>query len=147
MKKKYPDGFNPNRLTFEQGIKRLREAVEKAGLDSTRIVTSRDPVARKATDALRVRNVPEGFDKWQLPVYLDEPSQLFISVGQPGTKVPRHSHDEGNGIRFMVAGSIRHGDLELTAGDWMYIPAGADYEFEVGRLGAIMCYCYCCSCA
>ena len=29
---------------------------------------------------------------------------------------------------------------ELTVGDWMYIPAGQPYRFEVGPLGGIFFY-------
>ena len=68
-------------------------------------------------DALAIDNVPEGFRKWQLPVYLSEPSQLFISVAEPGVKVPEHAHEEGDGIRFIAGGSITYEGKELTAGD------------------------------
>jgi hypothetical protein len=139
--------FNPNRLTFEEGVERIRRAVEEAELSRDTIVTSRDDAALKAMDSLAVDNVPAGFRKWQLPVFLNRASQLYISVGEPGVKVPRHAHEEGDGIRFIAGGSIIYEDKELSAGDWMFIPAGQPYSFEVGRVGAIMCYCYCCSCA
>jgi hypothetical protein len=61
--------------------------------------------------------------------------------------VPTHSHNEGDGVRFIASGSIKYNGQELTTGDWMYIRAGSEYEFEVGRYGAVMCYCYCCCCA
>jgi hypothetical protein len=32
-------------------------------------------------------------------------------------------------------------DKELSAGDWMFIPEGQPYSFEVGRVGAIVCCC------
>ena len=139
--------FNPNRLTFEDGLKRIEEAVRETGLDREAILTSRDEPVLKALDALEVTNVPEGFKKWQLPLALRCESQMFVTVADPGIKVPLHSHDEGNGIRFIAGGSIVYEGTELTAGDWMYIPAGRGYSFEVGRYGAIMCYCYCCCCA
>jgi mannose-6-phosphate isomerase-like protein (cupin superfamily) len=141
--------FNPNRLTFDEGVQRLREAAEKAKLDQrSEILTSRDEAVDEAVQLLEVGNVPDsGFKKWQLPVYLERPSQLYITVAAPDTEAPEHSHDDGDGIRFIVSGSIHHEGQELTAGDWMFIPAGARYSFRVGRLGACMCYCYCCCCA
>lgn len=139
--------FNPNRLTFEQGLKRIEEAASGAGLDREEILTSKDETVIRALDALEVENVPEGFKKWQLPLALRCESQLFVTVAQPGISVPPHSHDEGDGVRFIAGGSIVYDGRELTAGDWMYIPAGREYSFDVGRYGAIMCYCYCCSCA
>jgi hypothetical protein len=139
--------FNPNRLTFEDGLKRIEEATERAGLDRDAILTSRDEPVIRALDSLEVSNVPRGFKKWQLPVALRCESQLFVTTAQPGIRVPPHSHDEGNGVRFIASGSIVYEGKELTAGDWMYIPAGREYSFEVGRYGAVMCYCYCCCCA
>ena len=72
---------------------------------------------------------------------------MFISVGNPGTKVPRHIHKEGDGIRFIAGGSIIYNGQELVAGDWMFIPKGEAYEFQVGPYGATMGYCYACCCA
>jgi quercetin dioxygenase-like cupin family protein len=140
--------FDPNRLSFEDGVERIQRAVEESGLRAEgRVLTSRDPDVAKAAESLAVENVPEGFTKWQLPVYLREPSQLFLTVAEPGVEAPPHSHDEGDGIRFIAGGSIDYEGKELIAGDWMYIPAGSSYSFRAGRFGAIMCYCYCCCCA
>ena len=140
--------FDPNQLTFEQGLERIQRASEKTGIKlERRILTSREPDVARLTKVLGVDNIPDGFHKWQLPVSLNAPSQLFISTAAPYAKVAPHSHREGDGIRFMVSGSITYKGQELTAGDWMFIPAGEEYSLEVGALGATMCYCYCCSCA
>jgi hypothetical protein len=139
--------FNPNKLTFEDGVKRVHAALKKANLDMDKaIVTSRDRAAIEATKLLTVNNVPKGFIKWQLPIVL-QPSQLFISVGSPNVEVKEHSHDDGAGVRFIISGTIQHNGQELVAGDWMYIPKGAKYSFKVGPHGATMGYCYCCCCA
>ncbi len=138
--------FDPNRLNFEEGLERIRRAVDEAGLEreelQRRIITSRDDVAVELRKSLATENVPEGFQKWQLPVYLACESQMFVTIGDPGVKVPQHSHEDGDGIRFIAGGSIIYEGRELTAGDWMFIPAGEPYSFEVGPNGAIMCYCY-----
>jgi hypothetical protein len=140
--------FDPNSMTFEEGLERIRRAVDKAKISTKEIITSRHPAVAKAQRLLETTNVPgSGFRKWQLPVYLDRPSQLFVTVADPDVEVPEHSHDEGDGIRFIAGGSILYGDYELTPGDWMFIPARAKYSFRVGPAGAIMCYCYCCCCA
>ena len=139
--------FQPNRLTFDDCLQRINEANKKAGFTpGEKIVTSRDKVAKELLDILNVDNIPGGFNKWQLPFHLSK-AQLFISVGQPGTKVPSHSHDEGAGIRFIISGSISYEGKELNAGDWMYIPKGSKYSFEVGQFGVSMAYCYECCCA
>jgi redox-sensitive bicupin YhaK (pirin superfamily) len=140
--------FNPNKLTFNDGLKRIQQASEKTGIKlERRIVTSKDKEVAELTKTLKVDNVPSGFTKWQLPVHLEAPSQLFITNAEPNTKAPLHTHRDGDGIRFIVSGSINYNGQELTAGDWMFIPAGHKYSFEVGDRGAMMCYCYCCCCA
>jgi quercetin dioxygenase-like cupin family protein len=140
--------FSPNRLSFDQGLARIAEALKKRGLElGDRVLSSRDPAIRSVQAELAVSNVPNGFVKWQLPVALQGPSQMFVTVAEPGIEAPPHSHDEGDGIRFIAGGSIIHEGRELTPGDWMFIPAGKRYSFQVGPYGAIMCYCYCCCCA
>jgi hypothetical protein len=140
--------FNPNRLTFDEGLERIREVIGKADFKSDgRVITSRDDGIAEVLDALKVDNVPAGFQKWQLPVYLDSPSQLFVTFAEPRAKAARHAHDEGDGIRFVAGGSIRFDGKDLGPGDWMFIPRGQEYDFEVGPYGALMCYCYCCCCA
>ena len=53
------------------------------------------------------------------PVYLNRESNFFLSFAAPGIKVPEHSHDEGDGIRVILSGSLTYGGHQLTAGDWM----------------------------
>jgi hypothetical protein len=133
-------------LTFEQGLDRIKKAVGKDFDITNRIVTSRDSGMGHLVTKLKVAGAPAGFEKWQLPVYLNGPSQLFISAAGPNVEVGEHSHDAGDGVRFMVSGSILFEGKELTAGDWMFIPKGKKYAFKVGAVGACMCYCYCCCC-
>lgn len=132
-------------LTFAECLERIEAANRKVGLTKGEIITSRDEKVREAQSILETHVLP-GFKKWQLPVHLEKPSQMFITVAPPNAKVPVHSHDEGDGIRFIMNGSIKYQDQELTGGDWMFIPAGKKYEIEIGSFGALMCYCYCCCC-
>jgi hypothetical protein len=138
--------FNPNRAKFEFGVDRVQKALKNSGVSLTRITTSRNPEVKKVVSKLQVENIPKEFKKWQLP-FIFEKSQLYISIGNPDADVPLHSHNEGDGIRVIVSGSIKYGDLELTAGDWMFVPKGKKYSFQVGPTGAVMFYCYCCCCA
>jgi hypothetical protein len=140
--------FNPKEhLSFKEGEEKVYTALKQADIDfRSRIFTSRDDESILLSNFLSVSEVPDGFKKWQLPIVLG-PSQLFISVSKADVKVPYHSHDEGDGVRFIISGSVYYNGQELTAGDWMFIPAGKPYEIEIGPLGASMAYCYCCSCA
>lgn len=136
--------FKPTQTAFAACVARLEKANKKIGFDPNKgIVTSRDKAARSLQKALRTDNVPKGFEKWQLPVWL-EGAVMFISVAAANSKVPEHTHNEGAGLRFIASGSITYKDTELSAGDWMYIPKGAKYSFQVGALGATMFYCYRC---
>lgn len=137
--------FDPNRLDFQACTARIQRAAKAAGLKADGgIITSKDDGAPELRKALSTTNVPKGFQKWQLPVHLDSPSHLFITVAEPNVKSPRHSHKDGDGIRFIAGGSITYEGKELSAGDWMFIPAGQEYSFQVGPHGALMCYCYAC---
>jgi hypothetical protein len=135
--------FTPSKLSLADCRARIESALKRLRVETGRqILTSRDKAAQALAKALKTDNVPAGFVKWQLPVWLDM-SMMFISVAPPNVSVPEHSHD-GPGLRFIANGSIRYKDMELTAGDWMYIPAGTKYRFDVGPLGAHMFYCYQC---
>ena len=140
--------FQPNRCSFADGIEAIRRARGEAW-DEKAIVTSKDKGIAELMRNLQVRNIPDGFTKYQLPVaFIEGPgTQFYISIGAPGVQVPEHSHDEGDGLRYIVGGSIHYKEQELSSGDWMFIPKGARYSMEVGPLGAIMCYCYQCCCA
>ncbi len=140
--------FKPNSMSFAEGIQRLENACRTGGLEiNDKIITSRDSTIRTVVKSLEVKNVPEGFVKFQLPVHFEGPTQTYLSFAAPRTKVPSHSHNEGPGIRVIISGSIIYKDHELTAGDWMYIPKGKPYEFEVGPMAAGVFYCYQCCCA
>lgn len=139
--------FNPNQLTLQEGLELVKEIQKDLGLDMNRIVTSRDVGDLYNNKKTQVTNVPPGFNKILLPFSTSRQATFYLSSGAPNARVPRHSHEEGEGVRFILSGSIIFEGQELTEGDWMYMPAKAPYEFQVGARGVTMCYCYCCCCA
>jgi quercetin dioxygenase-like cupin family protein len=137
--------WDPNRTTFEEGQPHLKAVMRRVGLDpDAQILTSRDPVAQEIHQQLQTQNVPAGFRKWQLPFSIYNPSNVYITVGEPNAKVPRHAHVHGEGYRVIIEGSILYEGKELTAGDWMYIPKGQPYSFEVGPRGVTLMAGYAC---
>ncbi|BDS15225.1 cupin domain-containing protein [Aureispira anguillae] len=139
--------FAPNKATFQEGLDRIQQAIKETQTRvGNKIITSQDEDSIKLANLLATDNVPQGFKKWQLP-FAFEQSQFFISIGNPDISVPEHSHDEGDGVRFIISGSIYYKDQELKAGDWMYIPQGEKYEIKTGPFGVVMGYCYQCCCA
>jgi hypothetical protein len=103
------DSFNPNELTFAEGLERLKTLISQtSGFPVGKIVTSRDRAVEKSIESLKVTNVPTGFKKYQPPIFFEggPGAQFFVSVGSPDVEVPEHSHDEGDGFRFIASGSI-----------------------------------------
>lgn len=138
--------FDPNQVTFAEGEVRVQRVLQHAKVDITkRVLTSKDEESKRLRVLLPVTTVPDGFEKWQLP-FVFERGQFFISVGKPDVAVPEHVHRDGQGLRFILSGSIVHDGKELVAGDWMYIPQNVGYSFKVGPKGAVMGYCYQCCC-
>lgn len=144
---RFMENFDPNKNDIDFCMQRANKAKQQARVDTKNIITSRDDNVLQSLDELEVTNIPDGFKKWQLPVYFEKATSMYISAAGPDVKVPEHSHDEGDGIRVIISGSIKYKGKELTSGDWMFIPAGKKYSFEVGSKGVIMFYCYACCCA
>ena len=138
--------FDPNQVSFAQGAVRIEGVIRKHKLDLNKIMTSRDAHVRTALKDLGVSNVPKGFGKVQLPFVFPQ-SQFFISHAEANGKVGEHAHHGGDALRFIAAGSVTYNGVELTEGDWMYVPTGVSYSLGIGARGATMCYCYCCCCA
>lgn len=140
--------FQPSTRTYAACLAELKEVRKRTGIADGKIITSKDETVRQALDQLQASNIPGGFSKYQIPAFFEGgPGALFfVSVGAPGTEVPKHSHDEGDGLRFIIAGSIHYEGVELMAGDWMFIPKGMPYSFKVGVNGVTAFYCYQCCC-
>lgn len=142
-----PDEFSF--IRFADGITRINNARKELGFERkiSTIITSRDSSSQRLSETLKISKLPPGFTKWQLPFAFEGTgAQFFVSVAEANASVSEHYHEEGDGVRFIVAGSIVYGGQELTAGDWMFIPEKVPYSFHVGRMGAVMCYCYSCCC-
>ncbi|WP_380785682.1 cupin domain-containing protein [Sphingomonas sp. R86521] len=139
--------FDPSPISFAQGAVRVEGVVAKHKLETkSRVLTSKDPDVAGALKELGVTNVPTGFTKYQLPFVFDR-AQFFISDAEAGAELPDHAHDNGDALRIIVAGSVVHDEVELHAGDWMFVPRGVSYKMKIGRAGATMAYCYPCCCA
>ena len=134
------DRFVPQELSFEQGSEHIRAALRKANVDiENAIITSRDPWAAQMREELRMSGQPSGVEMWLLPVVLNR-SLLFVQVLAPNAEVPEHEHVRGAVFRLVISGSIRYKGIELTAGDWMYVPRGQSYSFSAGSAGATVMY-------
>ncbi|WP_339164313.1 hypothetical protein [Methylobacterium bullatum] len=139
--------FNPNQKTLAACIAEIKNMQSSRGYKINSIFTSKDVKDIWNDKELNVSNVPGGFNKIMLPFFLDGGATFYVSAAGPNVKVPKHSHDEGAGVRFIVSGSILYNGIELVEGDWMFLPAGSPYEFDVGPHGVTMFYCYQCCCA
>ena len=128
------------------GVLYVQEALKRLGPVEKRIVTSREPGMREIEDSLRRPGMPEGIEKWQLPIIISEgrPSFLFVTVAAPDTHVGKHMHPDDVIVRIIMSGSITVDGVELSEGDWMYVPNTVPYSYTAGRLGAVMFHIYNC---
>jgi hypothetical protein len=127
------------------GVRFVREALK--GLDfgkTKRVVTSREPGLREATERLRRRDMPEGVDKWQLPLIIggERPAFLFITTLRPNAVVPLHGHSNDTITRIVMTGSVKAEGVELTQGDWFYVPRNVPYSYAAGSYGATLLHVY-----
>lgn len=130
-----------------KGVLRVKKALEELGLElGDEVVTSRDPGMDRLRDILYRDTMPEGLQQWQLPIILgggERPVMPFITVGQPNAEVPRHAHKDDCLLRIVLSGTIIHdGNVELTTGDWIYIPTGQPYQFTAGKHGCVIMHMY-----
>lgn len=132
----------------EAGKKRIREALEAYGIkiEEDRIITSRDPGMDEVRFHMRREGLPPGYEQWQLPVKLTGETFFFLTVGQPGAVVPRHAHKRDL-FRIVIWGSLITNGIELKQGDWMFVPAGAEYSLSASMSpssppGVMSCHCY-----
>jgi len=115
-------------------------------------VTSRDPGLREAVATLRdlslVAEQTPGVEHTVLPFAPHMPTApstdgrffAWLSVLEPGTVVPRHTHPLENiaDFKVVVNGSIHSKGRELVQGDWLWAPTGGSYEFTSGTSGALL---------
>lgn len=131
-------------LEGDSGLKRIRDALEEFGIEiDKRVITSRDPRMDEVRLRLKNHRVPQGFEQWQLPVFLhDCPAFFFLTVAQPGAVIPRHSHTRDL-FRVVISGSIIVNGIELKSADWMFVPEGVDYSYSAGfNPGAVTLHSY-----
>lgn len=117
-----------------KGVGRAKKALEAAGITlGDGVITSRDQKMAQVTEELRSASPPTGLIQWQLPIFSDDRATLyFISVAQPGAKVPPHKHGDDSIFRIVISGSLIFEGAEFVSGEWMYIPKGVSYSYEAG---------------
>jgi hypothetical protein len=131
-------------LEGDSGRKRIRDALEDFRIEiDERVVTSRDPGMDEVRNRLKNSRVPQGFDQWQLPIFLNDcPTFFYLTVAQPGAVIPRHSHTRDL-FRVVISGSITVNGIELKSADWMFVPKGVSYSYSAAlNPGAITMHSY-----
>ncbi|PTM92869.1 hypothetical protein [Mycoplana dimorpha] len=142
------DVFHKKTNGVYNGVLFVKEALENAGIGpfGKEVVTSRHPKMREVERSLRRPNMPEGIIKTQLPLIISEgrPSFLFITFSEPDIHVPRHMHPDDAITRVIMSGSITLEGVELTMGDWAYVPNTVPYSYTAGPYGAVILHIYNC---
>ncbi len=128
--------------SLPEDVSRDREQVASATgrhrFDSMTTLTSRDPLAFAMRDDLAVDDLADGFNRMLLPLAPTSGS-ASIFVGAANSTTGMHSH-ESNTLHVIATGSVKVNGQELSSGDWAYIPAGNDYELEVGMYCCVVMY-------
>ena len=115
-------------------------------------VTSRDPSVAGATVSLgqveqyaeRAAGVTHSFFPFAptMPVTDVEDGRFLAWLAriEPNTAIPAHVHDLEKlaDYKLVISGSIVCRGKELTAGDWLWAPAGGAYAFTAGDQGALL---------
>ena len=125
------------------GVRRVRDALRKNGVRfGNRVITSQDKGMQAAQRDLKRTGGPSGVEQWIVPIVIcpkEDEILFFLSVMEPGAKVPEHSHDQAS-FRIIVAGSVSHAGIELKPGDWIHVPAQVPYALEAGPSGCTAYY-------
>jgi hypothetical protein len=104
--------FKPNKNPLSSCLSTIAQIQHDLNLDKTKIFTSHEAGDLYTHHHAHISNIPSGFSKILLPFNTDGPATFYISSGAPDTVVPKHSHEEGAGIRFIVSGSIIYNGKE-----------------------------------
>jgi mannose-6-phosphate isomerase-like protein (cupin superfamily) len=122
---------------------RIRAAQIRQRFDQARtVLTSRDRLATTLMDALPADGLARGFNGQLIPIVFASTIELAVSASV-GTTTGRHYHDT-DGFQQILNGTVRitvgrddarpSGEapaIELGPGDWVWIPAGVEYTFEI----------------
>jgi len=120
-------------------LERVERAVGRQEFDPmTTILTSRDELVLKMRDDLAVDDLAEGFDRVLLP-FSPTTGSDSVYVGAANSTTGKHSH-ESNTLHLIATGCVKVNGQILSSGDWAYIPAGIEYELEVGWCPCIVFY-------
>jgi hypothetical protein len=138
--------FTANPVPMQACLDAIAKLKTEAGIDDKKIYTSKDFPGIWSSKVAACSNVPAGVKKVILPVSLGGTVTSYMSTIAANTKVPEHSHTDGPGMRLILSGSISFKGKELTETDWLYLPAGVRYEYEVGPRGVVILGWYECCC-
>jgi quercetin dioxygenase-like cupin family protein len=128
-----------------RGARRAKDALKKHGVETEgRIITSRDKGMDRVHAELKRGDMPDGVEQRQVPVALGRGADVlaFVTEVAPNAEIPEHDHRGAEIFRLILKGSLRTGNTELHAGDWMLVPAGKAYGLKAGDVGCTIWHWY-----
>lgn len=145
-----PTAWSPDTTIFTvtdngelHGIRRVRDALREAGVPESGITLSTDEAVRKAAQRLVSSHVPAGFSQHQIPAILAGSDTMhFLTRAEPHADFPEHVHQDDDGLRLVIAGSITFRGTVLGPGDWFHVPRGEAYAFTAGDEGCLLYHVY-----
>ena len=122
----------PNVVDDQQ---RIRAAHGDQFQQDTMVLTSRDELAIRMMNRLSASGLEEGFHGLLIPLVFESPIEIDV-VARVGATTGEHDHDTA-GFHQILNGTVRvtvpsqNVDVYLGPGDWVWIPRGVRYTFEV----------------
>ncbi|MFD4549412.1 cupin domain-containing protein [Streptomyces sp. NPDC058466] len=80
-------------------------------------------------DLTRQSNFKPSVNKFVIPVNIAQAKFLVLTEVEGPTTVKSHAHSEPI-LRFVISGRFKLNGKAYSPGDWVYVPAGADYEIS-----------------
>jgi quercetin dioxygenase-like cupin family protein len=112
----------------------------------TEIVSSKSYMGGRWAEATKLKDEVAGVSKQLIPIDMSIFTARVVTTVAPGTHLPRHSHD-GCLLRYVASGSLKLNGVDYATGDWIFVPAGADYEIETAEgYTAVLDYRNCSNC-
>lgn len=103
------------------------------------------PAVAEVSPAQVVRGGDEGWRKGPVAGTRVKPllgRSTFLLELAPGAVFPPHHHDHGAEQCLVISGSVRSGDLQVQAGDYVFMPQGSHHDALATDEGCVLLIAY-----
>lgn len=130
----------PEAITLQINVSSERDRISGAQtrhrFNQDRILTSRDEAAIAMMNELVADDLTPGFQGELIPILFERETVEYDVLARVGVRTPLHNHPTA-GFHQILSGRVRvmgqgmPRPVDLTVGDWVYVPADTDYTLEI----------------